>query len=202
MCLGAGLMGLVLYRAQGVAGPARRGMPKNRGCRQSGPASIFFLTTSIPWTPRSNPSWPHERSRVAEGTGPTTPQQPAGRVVPTTPSETVLTPARLAGEDQTRVPQHTLSISILHPPCDSWRRGSPDTPARSPTTLLRSDEGSHPRGDARLLHRPEVPRVRQAVPEGSRSTSAPTTSARSKSTTTTRPSREAISRGPRSSCGR
>src|SRR5205807_371211 len=37
-------------------------------------ASIFSSLLSIPWIPRFR-SWPHERSRVAEGTGPSTPQQ-------------------------------------------------------------------------------------------------------------------------------
>ena len=59
---------------------------------------------------------PHERSRVAEGTGPSTPQQPVGGPASNGPPAMVLTPARLAGEDQTRVPQHTLSISSLHAP--------------------------------------------------------------------------------------
>lgn len=45
----------------------------------------------------------------------------------TTRLEMVLTPARLAGEDQTRVPQHTLSISSLDPPCE-MAAGFPDTP--------------------------------------------------------------------------
>src|SRR5262245_8374187 len=48
-------------------------------------ASIVFSTTVDSVDSTISSSWPPERSRVAEGTGPTTPQQPAGRVVPNDP---------------------------------------------------------------------------------------------------------------------
>ena len=53
-----------------------------------------------------------------------------------------------------------------------------------------------------LVLRPEVSPLRQALPQGSRSTSAPTTSARSKSTTTTTPSRRRFTRADDRDAGR
>ena len=146
-------------------------------------------------------------SRVAEGPGPTTPQQPAGsRESHGSLQVQVLTPARQTprpnagavwpGKIRSRV-GHAPRRSLISPhPPDSRRRSPWTTPAlgtRDP--LLTSDReclrGRVPTSSTGLKCR----LCGKLYPKAARSTSAPTTSARSKSTTTTRPSAASISRG-------